>query len=231
MNDAIDKSANDVARSVDLPQLVLASASPRRAELLAHLGLTFTVLPAEIDESRHAGEEVGQYVARLARQKARTVLQRLTQTQPQTQPGLSHVCIGADTIVALANEILGKPRGQKEAEEMLMRLSGRTHQVHTGVCVAGVSAAVNSEQLVCVSSQVSFREVEPGEADWYWRTGEPSDKAGGYGIQGIGGIFVQKLTGSYSAVVGLPLVETRQLLRRVVAEVCDIDLFREQLHG
>ena len=204
--------------------LVLASASPRRAELLAQLQVAFEVCPADIDESRKAAELAADYVNRLAREKAAAGLAGAGRGQT---PGLTPLILGADTIVVLGDEILGKPCGQTEGEQMLQRLSGRTHQVYTAVCVM----TADYQQACTVSTSVTFRELEAGEAAWYWQTGEPADKAGGYGIQGIGGIFVEEIKGSYSAVVGLPLVETRQLLQSVILKVCGFDIFREQLYG
>lgn len=179
------------------PRLLLASASPRRRELLAQIGLSFDVVVSDVDESVLADELPGDYVLRLACAKARAGF----------MPGT--VTLGADTTVTIDNEIIGKPCGPTECVAMLERLSGRAHEVITAV------AAYNGERLesCVVATTVYFREISRDEAQLYWRTGEPADKAGGYGIQGIGGIFAQRLEGSYSAVVGLPLEQTERLLR------------------
>ncbi len=185
-----------------LPGVVLASASPRRAALLEQIGVAFTVRIAHIDESRRPGEAPGEYVERLARDKARTV----------AQPG--QLTLGADTAVVVDGEILGKPAGRDAAIELLTRLSARTHQVITGVAVTDASQM----RSVHVTTDVTFRSIDVREASAYWNTGEPLDKAGGYGIQGIGGIFARSINGSYSAVVGLPLTETEALLREFGAD-------------
>jgi len=184
-------------------RLVLASASPRRKALLTQLGLEFEVVVTDTDEAVKPGELPAQLVVRLASAKARAGHQH------------GSITLGADTIVAIGDEILGKPRGQTEGMAMLRRLSGRVHEVHTGVAAfdgARIEVAV-------VTTRVFFREISELEVDNYWRTGEPADKAGGYGIQGVGGIFAYRIEGSYSAVVGLPLAQTEQLLR---AFNCDI---------
>ncbi|WP_338261374.1 Maf family protein [Corallococcus caeni] len=179
---------------------VLASASPRRKDLLAQLGLRFTVAAADIDETPMAGEIARNYVHRLAVEKARTVATR----HPDAW------VLAADTTVALGSELLGKPRDAAEAREMLTRLSGQIHEVFTGIAVAGRAQA--SE---VVRTQVTFRALSPEEIAWYADTGEPLDKAGAYAIQGKGGFLVQGIDGSPTNVVGLPLGETLALLGRV----------------
>ncbi len=181
--------------------LILASTSPRRAALLEQLGLEFEVRRVAIDESRLQGEAVFDHVQRLALEKARSGNDGNTRNLP---------VLGADTIVCLDDEVFGKPGNREQAIEMLLRLSGREHQVLTAV------AMVSSQQeaVLVSSSSVHMRVISPAEAEAYWATGEPADKAGGYAIQGLGGIFVSYLQGSYSAVVGLPLLETVQLMRR-----------------
>ncbi len=181
-------------------QFILASASPRRRELLASLGYAFDVVPAEIDESVHDAEAPGDYVERLAVAKARAVLKQ--------HPG--QVVLGADTTVVCNHEILGKPCGPKEGASMLQQLSGQDHEVMTGVAVC--SSRGHNVQIVV--SRVHFRILSTAEIDAYVASGEGRDKAGGYGIQAIGTIFVRHLEGSYSGVVGLPLSETELLLRR-----------------
>jgi len=178
-------------------RLILASASPRRSELLRQMGLRFEVMSANVDETRFAGESPRAYVSRLAEAKARA----------SSVPGA--LVIGADTAVVCDDEILGKPCCQKEAVDALLLLSGRTHEVITGVCVTDGQTL----RRRVVTTEVRFREVDRQTLVRYWNTGEGSDKAGSYGIQGIGGIFADRIAGSYSAVVGLPLSETEELLR------------------
>lgn len=182
------------------PDLILASASPRRAELLATLGVCFRVAVADLDETPHPGESAAAYVARLARAKARAV-QRATAT------GLP--VLGADTTVIGGGQLLGKPRSEAEAVAMLQALSGRTHQVCTAIAL--VQGA--REAAATVSTAVTFRALSVAECHAYWRSGEPADKAGGYALQGLGGVFVTRVEGSCSAVIGLPVAETYTLLR------------------
>lgn len=174
-------------------RLVLASASPRRAELLGRLGLDFEVRPAEIDESVLVGESAVAYVGRLSAAKAAAV----------ARPG--ELVIGADTIVALDGEIFGKPTDHADATRMLERLSGSSHHVHTGVTVGARSFVV--------STAVRFAQLSAAEIAWYVGTGEPFGKAGAYAVQGAGGAFVQSIDGSFSNVIGLPLAEVLVVLR------------------
>jgi len=178
--------------------LHLASASPRRREILEALGLEFTFAGVGIDETRLPGETPDAMVLRLAAAKAAAAV-------PQ-QPGC--VIIGADTAVVLAGRIFGKPRDQADAAGMLESLSGREHDVLTAVAtvVDGRSRSALSR------SRVRFRDIRPDEAALYWQSGEPADKAGGYAVQGLGAVFVSHLAGSYSGVVGLPVFETSALL-------------------
>lgn len=179
--------------------LYLASGSPRRCELLMQLGLQFERLITQVKEQRHPAEAAEAYVRRLACDKA----QAGVQVAPQGLPVL-----GADTIVVLNNEVLEKPRNAGHAAQMLSMLSGQTHQVMTAVALADTQ-----HQLDClVITNVTFRTISAEEIADYIASGEPMDKAGAYGIQGLGGNFVRKINGSYHAVVGLPLVETRELL-------------------
>ncbi|MCY1045415.1 Maf family protein [Corallococcus sp. bb12-1] len=178
--------------------LVLASASPRRKDLLAQLGLRFTVTAADIDETPTAGEIARNYVQRLAEEKSRTVAAR----HPDAW------VLAADTTVALGSELLGKPRDAAEARDMLGRLSGRTHEVFTGIAVAGRARASQ-----VVRTQVTFRALSQEEIAWYADTGEPLDKAGAYAIQGKGGFLVASIEGSPTNVIGLPLGETLALLQ------------------
>ncbi|MCC7257521.1 MAG: septum formation inhibitor Maf [Gammaproteobacteria bacterium] len=183
------------------PHVHLASASPRRRDLLAQLGLRWVLVPAVVDESRHPGEPAADYVRRLALAKARVA-------HGQLPPAASAPVIAADTTVVVGDEVLGKPAGEADALRMLRLLSGRAHQVFSAVAV--VSA--RGESVAVSASQVVFRTIGEAEAAAYWRSGEPADKAGSYAIQGLGAIFVRKLSGSYSGVMGLPLFETARLL-------------------
>ncbi|WP_371233394.1 nucleoside triphosphate pyrophosphatase [Pseudomonas sp. QE6] len=184
-----------------MSQLYLASSSPRRRELLTQIGLPFHIVPASVDETPQDGEPAVAYVERLAREKALAGLHFLAQR--------ADVCVlGADTAVVLDGRILGKPADRAEALGMLQALSGREHEVLTALAVANRERC----EAKVVSSRVTFRSVSMEEAERYWDTGEPHDKAGGYAIQGLAAVFVSRVEGSYSAVVGLPLCETAALL-------------------
>ncbi len=176
--------------------VVLASASPRRQQLLAQFGFPFEVRPAHIDETPRPGEEPIGYVERVAREKALAV----------ALPG--ELVIAADTTVDLAGEIFGKPEDDEDARRMLRRLSGRDHEVHTGIALAVQGRLVTTVE----TTVVSMATINDSQIEWYVATGEPADKAGGYAVQGIGGIFVTSLTGSVSNVVGLPLSVVKSLL-------------------
>jgi len=179
----------------------LASASPRRRELLRQIGVSFRLIGAELDETPMAGEAPAGYVSRLALAKADAGWQR------SRDFGDAPV-LAADTAVVLDGRILGKPQDKTDAATMLLELSGRTHQVLTAVAVR--SAAGNEVKIS--ESLVAFRSVDAAEAAAYWNTGEPRDKAGGYAIQGYAAVFIADLKGSYSGVMGLPLFETAALL-------------------
>ncbi|MBW4933857.1 Maf family protein [Marinobacter sp. F4206] len=178
--------------------VILASASPRRSELLQQIGVSFTVQPADVDETPGPGEGAEHYVERLARDKALAV----SASSPEA------LVLGSDTSVVLNGVILGKPADRGDAVETLRMLSGATHQVMTAVALAKGSRC---ESRVVITD-VTFRPLSKAEIEAYAASGEPMDKAGSYGIQGLGGIFVSNLRGSYSAVVGLPLLETAALL-------------------
>ena len=180
-------------------RLVLASRSPRRIDLIAQLGITAEVVPADIDETPRAGELPADYVKRLAESKARTVQERLA---------TDALVLGADTTVDLDGIIFGQPEDEADARRMLKMLSARTHRVHTGVAVIGPSTA----QALVVTSMVTFEPVTDALLDWYMGTGEWQGKAGSYAIQGLGGTLVQSTRGSMSNIIGLPLRETAQLL-------------------
>ncbi|CAM3021743.1 nucleoside triphosphate pyrophosphatase [Shewanella loihica] len=186
-------------------QLVLASSSPRRRELLAQVGLgdsefAFEALSADIDESHRAGESADEFVVRLAIEKAQAGLALWGQA--------GAVVLGSDTIVVLDGEILGKPKDEQDARQMLSALSGKRHSVMTAVAVTDGQRTLSR----LVETKVQFCGLTEQAILAYIATGEPMDKAGAYGIQGLGGCFVEAIDGSYSAVVGLPLVETRALL-------------------
>jgi septum formation protein len=180
------------------PVLRLASASPRRRELLTQIGVPHAVEVAAVDEEARHGEEITAYVERVARAKAETVWQ-LKRDLP---------VLAADTIVVLDGVGLGKPRDHAHGLAMLEALAGREHRVLTAVALVTVSGT----RCVTSASTVRMRGSTPQERDRYWGTGEPCDKAGGYAIQGLGAVFIESLQGSYSGVMGLPLFETAQLL-------------------
>jgi septum formation protein len=180
--------------------LVLASASPRRRELLAQLGVQFLVATVDIDESSRPDETPRELVLRLARAKAEAALDTVS-------PG--HWVLGADTVVAVGGEILGKPADAAEATAMLQRLSGRAHAVYSGLALARTGFGTRT---AAVRTRVWMREITPGEIARYLATGEPLGKAGAYAIQGRAAAFVRCLAGSYSNVVGLPLFELDAML-------------------
>lgn len=185
-----------------MPSLFLASGSPRRRELLTQIGVPFTVLSAQIDETPFDEETPTAYVERLALGKAQAGLALLADDQG---------CVmGADTAVVLDGRILGKPVDEADALSMLAALSGREHEVLTAIALVTPQRC----ETRVVASRVRFRAVSGTEARAYWASGEPVDKAGSYAIQGLAAIFVEGLQGSYSAVVGLPLCETAELLGR-----------------
>lgn len=186
------------------PTLILASTSPRRREILAALDVKFTVNDVEIDERRLDSETAEDMVLRLASEKVAAA-----------QVVRPDRVIGADTAVVLGETILGKPRNRDEAVAMLLSLSGRRHCVFTGVALRGP----NGVQTALSSTDVYFRAISQDEAHAYWQSGEPCDKAGAYGIQGLGGAFVERLDGSYSGVVGLPVFETVKLLQSAGIDV------------
>ena len=182
--------------------LHLASRSPRRAELLRLVGVDFVLVDVEVDEARQRGEAPADYVLRVASDKARAGSAGLA-------PGA--VVLAADTTVTIDGEIFGKPRDERDAHAMLGRLSGRWHEVLTAVVVS-----VGDRQFSeVVTTRVEFRALAAPTIAAYWRSGEPADKAGAYGIQGLGGALVKRIDGSYGAVVGLPLCETIALLDEV----------------
>ncbi len=181
--------------------IYLASASPRRRELLEQIGVDYALLSADVPEVRSPHESPEEYVLRVALAKARAGLALLAQDD-------SRPVLGADTAVVLEGEVLGKPRGRDDALAMLQRLAGREHLVLSGVALVSHQQAQSRLSV----SHVRFRPIGDDEALAYWHTGEPADKAGGYGIQGLAAMFIERLEGSYSGVMGLPLYETAKLL-------------------
>ncbi len=181
-------------------KLILASASPRRRELFSMIGLDFSVIVSEVEEIVPDGVGPDELVMSLAKQKAEAVF-------------LEHggdCVVGADTIVYLDNEIIGKPRDERDAALILRKLAGRTHTVYTGLAVL----SGNDCDIVCDTTDVTFAPMTDAEIDWYISTGEPLDKAGAYGIQGPGGMFVNSIVGNYFTVIGLPLPKLYQLLKK-----------------
>ena len=183
-------------------RLILASASPRRRELLDQIGVKYDVYPVDIDETMRSDEGIIEFVQRLATEKARAAYQRLSENEPEI------TCLGADTVVVIEGEALGKPENSTQAAQILARLSGKKHKVHTAIALKNDRC-----ELADIStSTVEFAALTTGQIESYITTGEPMDKAGAYAIQGIAGQFVTRLDGSYSGVMGLPLYETAQLL-------------------
>ncbi|MEH6473116.1 MAG: Maf family protein [Halopseudomonas sp.] len=181
--------------------LVLASRSPRRRELLTQIGVKFECASADIDESLRDGETPAQYVSRLALEKAQAVAINFP----------DHWVLGSDTTVVCDAQVLGKPTDKTDAVAMLQQLSGRRHQVMTAVALV----QGERQRSLRVSTDVVFKSLSQAECERYWDTGEPQDKAGSYGIQGLGAVFVERVEGSYSAVVGLPLQEIAELLQQL----------------
>ena len=191
-------------------RIYLASRSPRRAELLQQIGIAFEVLPSDIDESVRHGESPASYVLRLAGEKAAACLATLRANNVELRPILA-----ADTTVSIDGIILGKPESDEEARAMLQRMSGRCHEVHTGIAVAGEHGV----ETALSTTHVEMQTLTDAEIAAYVATGEPADKAGAYGIQGLAGIFIKHIEGSYTGVMGLPIFETAQLLKRAGVDV------------
>lgn len=186
--------------------LVLASQSPRRRELLTTAGLTFAVRSADIDEAPLPDEPPAAYVQRLSIEKAAA-------SAASPLASTSDVIIAADTTVEIGGLILEKPLDDDDAYGMLRRLSGRTHQAHTGVTVSIARNGARRSTTIVVTTDVTFAALTDGMIDWYLATGEANDKAGAYGIQGAAAAFVERIDGSVTNVIGLPLAETLDLLR------------------
>lgn len=186
--------------------IYLASASPRRQELLRQLGIDFEAVPSNLDEVPQPGERPSDYVQRVARDKAQHVTRQLRQ---RNRP--AHPVLGADTEVVLDGAILGKPRDRTHGIETLRKLSGRTHEVLSGICVLHGGR----EYAALSVSRVTFRALTEADIAVYWDTGEPADKAGAYAIQGRAAAFIERLEGSYSGVMGLPLYELAGILQTI----------------
>lgn len=198
MDNRVRQTGNADDRRVDI---YLASQSPRRRELLQQIGVSFELLPVDIDEGRLTDESPEACVQRLALEKARAGGALLPADTPQP-------VMGADTLVVSGDAVLGKPANREDAIEMLQLLSGSTHRVITAVALAG------EHEAACMNtSHVTFRTLTRRECEAYWDTGEPRDKAGAYAVQGLAAMFITRLEGSYSGVMGLPLQETAELLK------------------
>jgi septum formation protein len=185
------------------PRIILASASPRRAELLKQIGVEFELVPSQIEERPHPDEAPGDYITRIARAKVIAVARG-------RDAGL---VIGADTVVVLDGRLIGKPQNQDDAHRLLRLLSGKWHAVLTGVALYDVES--RHEVADYEKTLVKFAQLTDLEIDWYVNTGEPMDKAGAYGIQGLGGLFVDEIAGNYYNVVGLPIPLVYRLARRL----------------
>lgn len=191
-----------------LPLIYLASASPRRSQLLTQIGVAHRVQPVDIDESRVGDESPADYVSRLAVAKAQVLWERLPESERLP-------VLGSDTTVALGNELFGKPQDRDEGIAMLMRLAGRTHQVFTAVALYSGSSSPRCDLRLSVSD-VTFGTLSADVCAAYWATGEPQGKAGGYAVQGRAAVFITHIAGSYSGIMGLPLAETAELLRKAL---------------
>lgn len=207
-------------------QVILASASPRRKELLEQLGFSVKVIPSNVEEKRRDGEEPEMYVKRLAREKVLNVVQRVQATQaPQTELARAlrqtqreepaRWVVGADTVVVLESHIFEKPTDTHDAFEMLLRLEGREHEVITGFCVYDLKK--NKEGLQAVRTGVTFKSMSKTEIERYISVGEGTDKAGAYAVQGVGAYLVERIDGSYSNVVGLPLCQVVEMMQEMGA--------------
>lgn len=181
---------------------ILASASPRRREMLQSVGLNFKIIPAHVDEAYIDGESPAEHVKRLSCNKSMAVANKYQQAW----------VLGADTIVVIDGSILGKPNNRTQAKKMLKKLSGREHKVFTGFTIT--NKALNIHETKVIQSTVRFKTISAEEMNWYTADDEPYDKAGGYAVQGKGAIFIKSIRGSYSNVIGLPICEVVELLKK-----------------
>jgi len=186
-------------------QFILASASPRRKELLRSAGLKFKIVPASVRENYISGETPRQHVRRLAQNKAELIVAKYPDAW----------VLGADTIVVVDEKILGKPKNKTQAKKMLQQLSGRTHRVYTGFTIARGALSIRKTRII--HSAVRFKNITPEEMKWYISCEEPYDKAGGYAAQGKGAYFIKSIHGSYTNVIGLPLCEVLEEFKKVGA--------------
>lgn len=198
---------DEISEYAQRPSLVLASASPRRRQFLADLGVDFVIHAADIDETRQQAEKPGAYVQRLAQEKAAAVAER----QQAKSPGDDIAVLAADTIVTQGETIFGKPEDEADAFQMWRALANNEHIVMTAICLLWRG----NSQLELVQSKVRFSAIDDAQMTRYWQSGEPADKAGAYAIQGLASAWVQLMHGSYSNVVGLPLYETNRLLKSI----------------
>ena len=185
--------------------LILASASPRRQELLRFVGLKFKTIPAYLNEGYTEGESPREHVKRLSQDKAIVIAKKYPNA----------VVLGADTIVVIDKSILGKPENKYQARKMLRKLSGREHKVFTGFTIAHVASKI--KQTKVIQSAVEFKKISAAELEWYIACDEPYDKAGGYAVQGKGAYFIKSIRGSYTNVIGLPLYEVLETLKKLEA--------------
>jgi septum formation protein len=183
--------------------LILASASPRRQELLRTVGLKFKIIPAHVNEDYLAGESPRQHVKRLSSDKAMVIAKKYPEAW----------VLGADTIVVIDGLVLGKPKNEFQAREMLQKLSGREHKVFTGFTIARLAAEIYQTKVI--QSAVQFKTISPKEMKWYVACDEPYDKAGGYAVQGKGACFIKSIRGSYTNVIGLPLCEVLEAFNKL----------------
>lgn len=188
----------------------MASASPRRADLLRAAGFVFDVIPTDVDERVRHGESPAQYVRRLAAEKSAAAMGIAPALQPE-RPARQQIILGADTTVVVEGEILGKPRDDEEVAAMLRRLSGRWHEVLTGISLRSGASEVGRVE----STRVQFASLAPADIDWYVRSREGRDKAGAYAIQGLASRFIPRIEGSYANVVGLPVSAVIELLPEI----------------
>jgi len=188
-------------------KIILASASPRRAEILSDAGISFELLPVEVDETRHAAENADAMCQRLAKAKARVAVVRLGAVSQPT------IVVAADTAVEIDGDVLGKPTSPEAAREMLRRLSGKTHRVLTALALVRLPDGATRSDVEC--TEVRFADLDQEEIEDYVATREPLDKAGGYAIQGRGGRFVERVDGCYFNVVGLPLAKLCRILKEL----------------